>query len=254
MPLPIASQAPRPSGCLLCGGEIVYSQAASPATCAFCGATASSNARCGDGHYVCDGCHASPARDVIERCCARSELNDPVELAASLMRHPAVKMHGPEHHFLVPAALIAAWANATGAPPADRAALVAEARRRSEPLLGGFCGLQGACGAGIGSGIFVALATGSTPLDGRGRGLANAMTARALDAVSRTGGARCCKRDSLLSILAAARFAREELGVALPARGRACEHRERNAECIGRDCPFFGPRERSPDRGPENAR
>jgi hypothetical protein len=157
------------------------------------------------------------------------------------MRHPAVKMHGPEHHFLVPAALIAAWANATGAPPGDRAALVAEARKRSEPLLGGFCGLQGACGAGIGTGIFVALATGSTPLEGRARGLANGMTARALDAVSRTGGARCCKRDSLLSILAAARFAREELGVTLPARGRACEHRERNAECIDRDCPFFRP-------------
>jgi hypothetical protein len=254
MPLPIAPAAPSATGCLVCGGGIVYAQAASPATCAFCGVTSGSNARCGDGHYVCDGCHASPARDVIERYCARSVLTDPVEIAVSLMRHPAVKMHGPEHHFLVPAAMIAAWANATGLPAGDRAALVAEARKRSEPLLGGFCGLQGACGAGIGAGIFVALATGSTPLDGRPRGLANAMTSRALDAVSRTGGARCCKRDSLLSILAAARFAREELGVALPARGRACEHRERNAECLDRDCPFFGPPSPRPARRLENVR
>jgi hypothetical protein len=64
------------------------------------------------------------------------------------------------------------------------------------------------------------------------------MTARALEAISRTGGARCCKRDSLLSILAAAAFSREELGVPLPARGQGCEHSAQNAECIERNCPF----------------
>jgi hypothetical protein len=239
MPLPIASATPGATGCLLCGADIVYARAAGPATCSFCGAAAASNARCSEGHYVCDLCHAAPARDVIERFCAGTALVDPVEMAVSLMRHPAVKMHGPEHHFLVPAVLIAAWANATGAAPAERGALVAEARRRSEPLLGGFCGIQGACGAGIGTGIFVSLATGATPLAGKARALANAMTARALEAVAGTGGARCCKRDSLLSILAAARFAREELGVALVARGRGCEHSARNAECLDRACPFF---------------
>ncbi len=30
-------------------------------------------------------------------------------LAIRLMRLPAVKMHGPEHHFLVPAVLLAAY-------------------------------------------------------------------------------------------------------------------------------------------------
>jgi hypothetical protein len=237
MALPIASGAPS-TGCLVCRGEIVYSPAAEPVTCALCGEPASSNARCREGHYVCDRCHAAPAREVIERFCARTELRDPVQIALTLMRHPSVKMHGPEHHFLVPAALIAAWANASGAAAGRREALVAEARRRSEPVLGGFCGVQGACGAGIGTGTFVALATGSTPLKGRERGLANRMTARALDAISRTGGARCCKRDSLLSILAAASFSRQELGVPLPARGQPCEHSAQNAECIQGDCPF----------------
>jgi hypothetical protein len=64
------------------------------------------------------------------------------------------------------------------------------------------------------------------------------MTARALDVVSRTGGARCCKRDSFLSILAAARFAKEHLGVTLPARGPACEWSDVNRECLGETCPF----------------
>jgi hypothetical protein len=239
MALPVLADARTATGCLLCGAELSYTQASEPLTCALCGGAFSTNARCTEGHYVCDRCHAAPARDVIERFCARTGLRDPVEIAVALMRHPGVKLHGPEHHFLVPAALIAAWANATGLAPERRAALVAEARRRSEPVVGGFCGIQGACGAAIGAGTFVALATGSTPLKGKERSASNQMTSRALDAVSRTGGARCCKRDTLLSILTAARFARQELGVAIPAHGRRCEFHRRNAECQDRACPFF---------------
>ncbi len=229
------------TGCLVCGAELLYLAASEPMTCALCSGARPSAARCASGHFVCDACHSAPANDLIERTCAAAEDVDPVALAVRLMRHPSVKMHGPEHHFLVPAVLLAAHCNAKGAP-GRRAELIREARRRSEPVLGGFCGLQGACGAGIGTGIFVALATGSTPLLGTQRGLANQMTARALDVVSRTGGARCCKRDSFLAILAAARFATEHLGVALPARGPDCEWSGTNGECLEEDCPFHRPR------------
>ncbi|HEX9307884.1 MAG TPA: DUF5714 domain-containing protein, partial [Anaeromyxobacter sp.] len=174
------------TGCLVCGAGLVYLAASEAMTCALCGGTRPSAARCTAGHFACDACHSAPAKDVIERACAAAEDVDPIALALRLMRHPSVKLHGPEHHFLVPAVLLAAYCNAKG-EPGRRAELVSEARRRSEPVLGGFCGLQGACGAGIGTGIFVALATGSTPLLGAQRGLANHMTARALDVVSRTG-------------------------------------------------------------------
>ncbi|MGB8931216.1 MAG: DUF5714 domain-containing protein, partial [Anaeromyxobacteraceae bacterium] len=223
MPLPLATAAAPSAGCLICSGPLVYSPSAEPVRCALCGGAFEASVRCAEGHYACDTCHAAPARALIERFCAATALRDPVEIAVTLMRHPSVKLHGPEHHFLVPAALIAAWANAVGASPERRAGLVAEARKRSDPVLGGFCGVQGACGAGIGTGTFVALATGATPLKGAERCHSNRMTARALDVISRTGGARCCKRDSLLAILAAARFAREVLGVPLAARGRPCE-------------------------------
>jgi hypothetical protein len=206
-------------------------------TCALCGGGQTSAARCAAGHFVCDACHAAPAKDVIERACAASDERDPVALAERLMAHPALKLHGPEHHFLVPAVLLVAYWNARG-EPARRAEAVREARRRSEPVAGGFCGLQGACGAGIGTGIFVALATGSTPLAGPARGLANRMTARALDVVSRTEGARCCKRDTFLSILAAARFARELLGVELPVGLPSCSWSDVNRECLGEGCLF----------------
>lgn len=227
----------RASGCLVCGAPIVYLAASEPMRCALCGAERESAARCAAGHHACDGCHAWPAKDVIERACVASDETDPVALAVRLMRHPSVKLHGPEHHFMVPAVLLAAFSNARGEPE-RKAERIAEARRRSEPVLGGFCGLQGACGAGIGTGTFVALAAGATPMKGPERGLANRMTARALDVVSRTGGARCCKRDSFLAILAAARFAKAHLGVDLPARGPACEWSAANRECTGDACPF----------------
>ncbi len=225
------------SGCLVCGKPIVYSKASERQACALCGGARESTARCKAGHFVCDTCHSAPAKDVIEKACVASEERDPVALALRLMRHPAVKLHGPEHHFLVPAVLLAAFSNVRGEGRL-KAERLAEARRRSEPLSGGFCGTQGACGAAIGTGTFVALATGSTPLLGKERGLSNRMTAAALAVIGRMDAARCCKRDSLLSILAAAKFAREHLRVDLPASGPACEWSNVNGECAGGACPF----------------
>jgi len=224
-------------GCLVCGVELTYARAATPATCAVCGVGESSAARCRDGHYVCDACHSGSAKDVIQRACAAHAGKDPVELATALMRHPSVKMHGPEHHLLVPATLLAAWANATSAP--DRAGLLAEARRRSDTVAGGSCGFHGACGSGVGVGIFASLATGATPRSGPSWGKANRATARALQVIGDVGGPRCCKRTSWLALLSGIRFAREELGVALEGRGPRCEFHSRNDDCLERDCPFY---------------
>lgn len=227
------------SGCLVCGAALEYLAAAEPMRCATCGAPASSTARCtGAGHFVCDACHSGSAKDVIERFCLATESTDPLEIARALARHPKVKLHGPEHHFLVPAALLAAHANARGAQ-GDLPRLVAEARRRSDPVAGGFCGFQGACGAAIGAGIYVSLATGATPLASEPWALANGATARALDVLARVGGPRCCKRTTWLVLLSAVRYARERLGVELGGRGAACEFSEVNAECIEARCPFY---------------
>jgi len=224
-------------GCLVCGVELAYAQAATPAACAICGVEEPSTARCGDGHYVCDACHSGSAKEVIERACRGHSGRDPVALATSLMRHPAVKMHGPEHHFLVPATLLATWA--TGTPAADRAGLLAEARRRSDDVVGGSCGFHGACGSGVGVGIFASLATGATPRSGASWGQANRATARALLVIGEVGGPRCCKRTTWLALLSGIRFAREELGVSLEGRGPRCEFHGRNADCLERDCPFY---------------
>ena len=224
-------------GCLVCGAELAYAQTAGPATCAICGVEERSAARCMDGHSVCDACHSGTAKEVIERACRTHTGSDPVALATALMRHPAVKMHGPEHHFLVPAALLATWASAAGA--AERDGLLAEARRRSDSVIGGSCGFHGACGSGVGVGIFASLATGATPRSGPSWGQANRATARALQVIGDVGGPRCCKRTSWLALLSGIRFAREALGVGLDGRGPCCEFHRRNDDCLERDCPFY---------------
>jgi uncharacterized protein len=242
---PIAPSPGARSGCLACGSDLVYLLKAQPMVCAGCGATHASRARCEQGHFFCDSCHAGTAVDAIERACLASDETDPLAMALAAMRHPKVKMHGPEHHFLTPAVLIAAWCNLRGEGH-RKATLLAEVRRRSEPVLGGFCGFQGACGAGIGNGIFFSMITGGSPQTGKQRGLANRATSEALKVIGHMDAPRCCKRDTFLALLSAARFARTHLGIDFPAKSVRCEFDGMNRECIEADCPFHARLEPAP--------
>ena len=75
-----------------------------------------SNATCVDGHFVCDRCHSLSANDLVEETCINSGSRDPLELARIIMNSDRVPMHGPEHHFIVPAVLLAAYSNIKGDP------------------------------------------------------------------------------------------------------------------------------------------
>ena len=146
-----------------------------------------------------------PANDFIEQYCAVTDEADPLAMALTLMRNPSLKMHGPEHHFLVSAVLITAWC--IERENRDRTPLLlAEARFRAEDTRGDFCGKHGGCGAAMGAGIAYSIITGSSPLSAQEWRLANLMAATCLTAVAETGGPRCCKRDAFLSIMTAVEF------------------------------------------------
>ena len=102
------------NNCLICGGELVYSPSLQPMKCGYCGQEWESQAAWENGHYICDVCHASPAIEIIRRTCLHATSLNPVQLATGIMKHPSVKMHGPEHHFLVPAVLLSCYCNQTG--------------------------------------------------------------------------------------------------------------------------------------------
>jgi hypothetical protein len=135
------------TGCLICGEDLFYSEIIAARTCFYCGVTKQSNASCRNGHCVCDACHNGTASNLIERYCSSVASASPVALAMTLMKNPTVKMHGPKHHFLVPAVLLAAFYNSPDAEKVDLAEKIREARIRAEAVRGGFCGILGACGS-----------------------------------------------------------------------------------------------------------
>ncbi|MBU5591441.1 SAM-dependent methyltransferase [Clostridium sp. MSJ-4] len=224
--------------CLICGGNLVYKEKSTEYKCFYCGETHVSQAICENGHYVCDGCHAKGAYDIIQEYCVKSESISPLHIATDLMRHPAIKMHGPEHHFLVPAVLISAYYNAIGKKE-DKEGKIKEAAKRSKNVLGGFCGFYGSCGAAVGTGIFMSIITGATPLSKEPWKFSNFVTAKSLNAIAENGGPRCCKRDSFLAIEEASKYLAETLNVNLVNDKVSCSFSQFNPQCIKEECIFY---------------
>lgn len=225
--------------CLICGAELVYFEKAREMECVRCHRRFMSNAQCANGHYICDACHEEEAvAHIRATCLAERDAVDPIAIADAMMRAPFVHMHGPEHHVLFAAALLAAYDNAGGRLP-DRAGAFDELKNRATQVPGGVCGFWGACGAGIATGIFISLVSGATPLSQGAWGMANRMTSQALAAIGAVDGPRCCKRDGYLAMTEAVRFVRENLGVQMAASAPIrCTFLSHNPQCIGRRCPF----------------
>jgi hypothetical protein len=102
------------TGCMVCGKPLRYLEATEKRECAYCHKVQPTNTVCTDGHFVCDRCHQLGADDAIEQYCTKTTETDPIRIAITLMQNQVVNMHGPEHHFLVPAVLLAAYCNVTG--------------------------------------------------------------------------------------------------------------------------------------------
>lgn len=226
------------TGCLVCGVDLIYSDQPRQLPCALCSEVFLTHASCEQGHFICDRCHGLPALDMIERTCQASAETDPLRLANSLMRNPAIKMHGPEHHFLVPAVLVTAWCSVHG--DERKTERLATARKRAEDVKGGFCGFHGTCGAAMGAGIACSIITGATPLARNEWRLSNLMTAACLTAIGEAGGPRCCKRDTFLALLVGRDFLNRHLNAGLPAGIQpVCSFAANNRECLATDCRFF---------------
>jgi len=224
---------------LVCGGELLYHDTYESRECLYCERSYESNVACTVGHYVCDTCHSLSAINLIRQFCSSSELTDPLQMAIILMQHPAVKMHGPEHHFLVPAVLLAAYYNLKG-DSEHKKEKIAKAEKRAKQILGGFCGFYGDCGAAVGTGIFLILITDATPLSVGDWRLCNMMTARALMSIALHGGPRCCKRNTYLAIMETVLFLKENLNLRMDISSKTqCQFNSLNKECLKEDCPFY---------------
>ena len=84
-----------PSGCLICGAPLVYTRQMEPVECVLCHGHFLSNARCENGHYICDSCHEKDALQVIYSFCLHTKQKNPVSIMQELIRFPQIHMHGP---------------------------------------------------------------------------------------------------------------------------------------------------------------
>jgi hypothetical protein len=225
--------------CMICRKELEYLTTAVPVTCTYCGKEETANIHCPEGHYVCNECHASDSIKIITQFCLNSDSKNPMEMAKTIMKHPTMPMHGPEHHAMIAGVLVTAYRNAAGKLSDEK---TIEAIRRGSTVPGGYCGLYGADAAAIATGIAMSIILGATPLTDHERRVANMMTSRALSAISGNSGMRCCKRSTFAAIDAAVQYFREVLGVELeqiPVSKLKCEHSHRNKQCSGINCRYY---------------
>ncbi|MDH3349251.1 MAG: DUF5714 domain-containing protein [Desulfobulbaceae bacterium] len=227
----------QPNGCMQCGSEIIYEKNSTKRSCSFCGITEQSNSTCKNNHYICDSCHKQEAMTIINHICLTSKDKDLFSLFSTIRNHPAIPLHGPEHHSLIPGIILAVYRNNGGEIDDET---IKNGIERAKKIPGGVCGFWGSCGAAIGAGIATAMILNATPLTAVSRQKAQNLTAKILTAISQIKGGRCCQRESWITLSQTALLSQEFLGIALPANHQIrCNQYHENKECIKVQCPLW---------------
>lgn len=224
------------SGCMVCGAELIYLEMDQNKACHYCGQIALANAQCANGHSVCDACHSADAIEIIKKVCLQSHEADATVLMQTIRSHAQFRIHGPEHHSLVPAVILTALRN-SGVPVTDEQILTAI--QRGQTVAGGACAFLGACGAALGVGTAVSLLVGANPYEGNKRQLALQATQAALGKIAFYNAPRCCQRDSWLALKEATTLLESHTGKTLVVSAFTCEQFSENKECIQDLCPLW---------------
>jgi len=182
--------------------------------------------------------------ELAERCLQAFREGTPVPATRLLMRlmdHKQVPSHSPLHHFIMPATLLTVASMAKGVEDEDDLLdMLEEAWDRAQNVLGGFCGYYGACGAGVGTGIFMSVFTGATPHSVDSWKWCNEITGRSLQSIASVPGPCCCKRTSFLALQAAVPYIEEVCGLHFPEDPEVvCGYYMDNEICKHQDCPFY---------------
>ncbi|MFA9377430.1 MAG: DUF5714 domain-containing protein [Lachnotalea sp.] len=170
----------------------------------------------------------------------RAEETTVTQIMMEMMDLPSVPIHHPYHHFILPAAFLTATAIEQKMPEEELIEKLDEANLRANNVLGGFCGNYGACGSGIGAGIFMSIMTDTTPLSNESWQWANEVTGKCLQAISTVPGPRCCKRTGFLAAIEAVDYINSKLGLHLRVDDNiVCRYYDQNNECKREQCPFY---------------
>jgi len=210
-------------------------------TCNFCGKGEMPTTICPDGHYICNECHAKDSNEVISKFCETTDLTDPFEIAEEIMKHPNFKVYGPEHHVLVPAAILTSLKNLKIKNPNGKEVNfghVQEAIRRASKIPGGWCGFYGTCGSGAGAGVAISVFTKATPSKNEERSLSILTTSRSLEKIA-DNLEHCCKRSLRLAISEIINMLNEKFELNLDFTPKTCSFSSINDRCEKEKCLYF---------------
>lgn len=163
---------------------------------------------------------------------------NPVWIFKNMAKKDYISIHGPEHHILDGACLLAAYHNAGGNIDLDTALekLMAEGIR----MPGAMCGLWGICGAITSIGAALAIIDGTGPLSTDGSwGEHMSFTSAAVNELGKINGPRCCKRDAMIAFKNAVEYVNNHYNVELEWEDTTCEFSPMNPQCIKERCPFY---------------
>ncbi|MDD2558494.1 MAG: DUF5714 domain-containing protein [Desulfuromonas sp.] len=230
-------------GCMLCGAPLIYAEVEKTRTCTYCGKDYPANAWCEQGHFVCDACHNADSLDIIERLCIEYNHLDMYSMFQQVRQHPAIPLHGPQYHSLVPAVIISCVQYSGYLTDKD---LLRTAIQRGSKVMGGSCAFLGTCGAATGVGIALSLLLEATPVKARQRQNVQKGVGEIIRTIAAYRAARCCQRDCWLALNHVRDIAAEVLGIYLEApKFQVCSQMHNNAECIGTACPLWADSQRS---------
>ncbi len=230
-------QEKKTEGCMVCGAKLRYFTTIQELSCSYCGREFPANACCEADHFVCDDCHRENGLEVIKAITSWIRETDLITLLKLIRSHPAIPMHGPEHHAMIPGIILAAYRNSGGKITEET--IIAGIDRGAQ-IPGGVCGFWGACGAAIGTGIAVSTILAATPLTPSPRQAAQAFSAKILSSISKYRGGRCCQRETWLALTETAKLSEETLSVSLTANEiLECDQYLKNKECIRKQCPLW---------------
>ena len=225
------------SGCMVCGAPIDYQALFRRQRCCYCGCRFEAAECCEQGHYACDQCHSEDALQVIETICLHSTETDMLQLFHQLRQHPAIPVHGPQYHSLVPAVILACYRNSGGTLGTS---LLQAGLSRGAQVIGGSCAYNGVCGAAVGVGIAFSLILEANPVKAEQRQVVQRVVQQVLKELAAFNAARCCNRDCVVALQKAADLSRQLLPLPLRAQQwYPCDQQQLNAECLGAQCPLF---------------
>ena len=225
------------SGCMVCGAPLIYSKENLKIPCEYCGAFFTSNSVCEKGHFVCDGCHARDALSLIRHICLNTQETDMIRLFEQIRRHPAVPVHGPEYHAMIPGIILTCYKNLGGSVDDQT---IESGITRGSTIAGGFCGFMGICGAAVGVGIAFSLLLEASPVKAQERQAVQNVTQQVLKEIADLNAARCCQRDGYIALKKTAELSKDILPLDLKADSvLVCRQQSKNKECLGKSCLLF---------------